>query len=356
MKKRVLIVGPSITETKGGMATVIKNMLDDRMLNTKYEISYVISHTEKSAVHKILYTLKTIKYLILNKNNYDIMHIHCASGASIYRKGIFVYIGKVFRKKIIIHVHGADFDDFYNNSNKLAKNIIRNIFRNCHKIILLSRSWLNYFSENITDKNLIVLNNGVFTNEYNDYICKDSSFNKFLFLGRLGYRKGTYDIIKALNVIVNKHNIKDIKVLFAGDGEVEKVKKLAEKLNLNKNVEILGWIDSTDKKKYFKESDFILLPSYDEGLPMALIEGMAAGKILISTYVGGIPDLIKNEKNGFLISAGDIESLTNIMEYVIDSNNKSKMEAIKNNNIKKAKKIYDLSIIHRKLDRLYRGR
>jgi glycosyltransferase involved in cell wall biosynthesis len=354
MKNKVLIVGPSITETKGGMATVIQNMLEDTYLNTNYNLRYVISHVEKTILHKMYYTVKTINYLIINNKNYDIIHLHSASGASIYRKGLFVSISKLFRKKVILHMHGADFDAFFNNTNKLSKYIIRKIFKWCDNILLLSDSWLKYFKENIMDNNLLVLNNGVFTNKFEKYICNNSQYNKFLFLGRLGYRKGVYDIIKAVDILVNQHNINNFKIYLAGDGEINEVSTIINKLKLENNIKVLGWINNEIKKEYFIKSDYLLLPSYDEGLPMSLIEGMASGKILISTFVGGIPDLIVNGENGFLMKPGDVEKLVDIIEYVIHFSNRNKMEEIKRKNICKAKESYDLGLIYKRLDNIYK--
>lgn len=129
----------------------------------------------------------------------------------------------------------------------------------------------------------------------------------FVSLGRLGERKGTYDLIKAIERI--EVQIPDIKCYLAGDGDIDRCKQIVEEKKLENNIIIVGWADFDKKLELLKKSSVLVLPSYNEGLPMAILEGMACGKAIISTTVGAIPEVVK-EENGILIEPGDIKKLS----------------------------------------------
>ena len=95
----------------------------------------------------------------------------------------------------------------------------------------------------------------------------------------------------------------------AGDGDIDRCKQIVEEKNLKSNILIVGWADFDKKLELLKRSSVLVLPSYNEGLPMAILEGMACGKAIISTTVGAIPEVVK-EENGILIEPGDIKKLS----------------------------------------------
>ena len=86
-------------------------------------------------------------------------------------------------------------------------------------------------------------------------------------------------------------------------------KQIVEEKKLENNIIIVGWADFDKKLELLKKSSVLVLPSYNEGLPMAILEGMACGKAIISTTVGAIPEVVK-EENGILIEPGDIKKLS----------------------------------------------
>lgn len=348
--KKVLIVGPSITRTKGGMATVINDMLENKQ-NDDVEFTHLISHAEGHAIEKILLTIKTF-FKVLTRVNYDLIHIHVASGASFFRKSLAVWAGSLRRKPVIMHVHGADFDTFYHHSFSFIKYYIRRTFSACSKVLVLSGYWKEFFVAHIYAGNIEVLHNGVYTEVFRQCNTTPANLSKFLFLGRLGQRKGVYDLLEVIDRLVNIQQQKDLVFYLAGDGELEQVKKIIQKNNLQNHVQLLGWLNEQEKMKWLKQADTIILPSYNEGLPMAILEAMAGGKVIISSKVGGIPDLVKEGENGFLIQPGDAESLCRYILYV--KTHPAEMQQISANNINKIEACYNLKKINNRLADIYR--
>ena len=152
---------------------------------------------------------------------------------------------------------------------------------------------------------------------------KNTDSKKILFLGRFGKRKGIYDLIDVVEQICKVYP--ETKLFAGGDGEIEQVEKIIKDKHLEKNIRLLGWATGEEKEKYLRECSYYILPSYNEGMPMSLIEGMAFKNIAISTKVGGIPKVISNMENGIIIEPGDKEALYNALKSLLDNPNLRKM-------------------------------
>ena len=96
---RVLVVGPSPDKSKGGMATVISEIRDDRALVDKYNIDVYDSYVDGGKVKRLLYSIYAFVKFYITKRNYDVYHIHAASRGSTFRKGYYVRAVKRWGKK-----------------------------------------------------------------------------------------------------------------------------------------------------------------------------------------------------------------------------------------------------------------
>lgn len=137
--------------------------------------------------------------------------------------------------------------------------------------------------------------------------------------------------------------VPNINCYLAGDGEIENVSALIKAKGLEKNVFIMGWLDRNGMLDLLKQVSTVVLPSYNEGLPMAILEEMASGKAIISTKIAAIPEVIK-EENGILIQPGDIEALADAMLFCC--RNPDALSAMSQTNIRKAEEIYSVRTMH----------
>jgi len=126
-------------------------------------------------------------------------------------------------------------------------------------------------------------------------------------MGRLGKRKGTYDLLEAFSRIASKYH--HVHLIMAGDGDVEKIRKRVKKLGLEDRVEVPGWVSGHRVAEVYSTTDIYVLPSYNEGLPNSILEAMAWRLPVVATPVGGIPEAVIDGKTGFLVEAGDIDAL-----------------------------------------------
>ncbi|MGM0877130.1 MAG: glycosyltransferase family 4 protein [Bacillota bacterium] len=349
MKTKVLVVGSSLAD-KGGIVTVMQN-INDSSISKEFRMDMVETYITGSVFKRLsIFVSGFFSYLLkLLFKRPDIIHIHMSYKGSFYRKSLFVLIAKLFNIPVIVHVHGSSFKDFYAGLSEGQKKYCRFILKKCDKLIVLSKEWYQYFSNLIPKDKVQVLYNGVTKSNFT-LQKKNNDIPIALFMGRLGQRKGTYDLIEAIKLLKEK-GIKG-KFLLAGDGEVDAVNTLIEKYNLQEYVETLGWINGDQKKSLLETADILVLPSYNEGLPMAILEAMDYGLPIVSTPVGGIPEVIIDDKNGYLVNPGDVQNLAARLTDLI-VNEELRYDMGQNNQRQIAEK-YDLEVLLKDLSLLYK--
>lgn len=307
--ENILFIGIDYKHPKGGVASV-ENVYS-KIITPFYFIRSVIDGNNLQKLFIFFEALFHFLFYMYLKKNIKIIHIHGASYASFWRKSIFILIGKLFNKKIIYHIHGAEFAIFSQKHRKIVQYIINK----CDCIIALSESWKKYFETTFKCNNVIIIKN-IIESPKNHPI----SHNKFtlLFLGRIGKRKGFYDLLQAIK---NKKDIyKDKLILFfGGDGEIEKIQKLIDKYDLSDIVQYQGWVSGDKKIELLNTADAYILPSYNEGLPISILEAMSYSLPIISTNVGGIPEIVKNGENGFIVTPGDIKGIENAINRLMNN-------------------------------------
>jgi glycosyltransferase involved in cell wall biosynthesis len=315
--KNVLHVGPNYIRHKGGMGAVIatyeKNVQDFEFV-ASYEGNY------NSLLNVPFFALAFLKVLWKLATNWDIkiIHVHGASFGSFYRKYLIFLFGKyVFGKKFVYHLHAAEYHTFYDETNSFAKGLIQHLIKESDSIIVLSKSWEDFIRNTFSPKNVVILHNPV---EIPQKTVTQSSIDKpsisFLFLGRIGDRKGLFDLLDVISK--NREYYKNnISLTMGGDGEIDKLKSYLEIHQLNSICKYVGWVDGKLKHELLNQCDVLVLPSYNEGLPIAILEAMSYSKTIVSTNVGGIPEVVKDGVNGYLINPGDKTALENRINNLI---------------------------------------
>ena len=306
------MIGPG-RDVMGGISTVINNYYACG-LDKDVDLYYLPTMEDGNKVKKLAVAAKAYAAFGRLLKRYDIVHVHMAAQASFDRKAIFVERAHKAGKQIIIHQHAADFDKyFFEQVDEAKRQKIKKIFGMADKVIVLSEEWAEFFGKNVCDhEKIVVLYNGVVMPEYEK---KDYSDHNVLMLGRLGERKGTYDLLKAIPAVLR--SIPDAIFYLGGDGDVEQCKKIVEENGLGGHVVFLGWVRDEEKEKQLRNCSTFILPSYHEGMPMAVLEAMSYGLATVSTNAGGIPQIIEQGISGIRVEAGDVEAIASALSSVL---------------------------------------
>jgi glycosyltransferase involved in cell wall biosynthesis len=315
---KIVMLGASL-EQNGGIATVEKLIL--KHASPDLEIQHVTSHDEGSIIHRITVFGRALGALLwrLLRQKPALVYIHLSDGGSLLRKAILTLFAFVFRKPVLMHAHGAEFQKTFFRLPKWGRQLLSGIFRQCDGFIVLSKTWKDFYTLNLGLKaeKVIVLPNPTELPAEVPHRTNSPQV-RLVFFGRIGERKGAFDLIRAFaNLPAQLKNRSQL--ILAGDGELEQGRKLVESLNLTDTVTFRGWIDTQQRDALLAKGDVFVLPSYNEGLPMALLEAMGWGLPAITTPVGGIPELVISNQNGLLVNPGDIQQLSEAMQSLIEN-------------------------------------
>ena len=309
--KNVLTIGIDFNVVHGGVAAV------ESVYSSFYEpFNHVATVVDYGCARKLLTFFKAYvqfwKWMLFHKE-IEIVHVHGSSDTSFWRKRFFINLAKMFGKKVVFHCHGSELQRF----SAQHLNAVQKTLTKCDCIIALSESWKEWFETTIHHKNVVVIKNVIALPR-----VKKVKHNNFvlLFLGRLGKRKGIYDLLDVL--IKHKTTFEGkVKFLFGGDGDVEQVKEIIKQNGLENIAEFQGWVNGEKKEYLLNLADAFILPSYNEGLPISVLEAMSYSLPVISTTVGGIPEILKNGENGFIMEPGDKDAIYHAVVSLMEDKN-----------------------------------
>ena len=293
----------------------------------------------------LLYLLRSYLQYLFHLPTSQIIHIHLSEPGSAMRKLLYFFPAKLLRKRTLIHFHAFSPDTTIYGKKQW---VYRYIFTNADRVIVLSNTWKQAVYNAFRIDNVEVIYNPCTTT-----VASTKQYAKqkhILYAGAVNARKGYADMLRAFAKIAGKH--KDWNIVFAGNGEIEQGKAIAMDLCIESQCKFLGWVNGEQKDKAFKEASIFCLPSYAEGFPMAVLDAWSYGLPVITTPVGGIPDVAVNNENLLVFSPGDIEALADCMERLIAD--KELYQKIQKASVDFADKRFSMSEINRQIGDLYK--
>jgi glycosyltransferase involved in cell wall biosynthesis len=239
-----------------------------------------------------------------------------AYGGSALRKLVLLRVAGFLGVPTILHLHGSEFAVFAERlSPRLRAMLVASMTR-AARIVVIGSFWRQFLMEGlgIEEAKVVVVPNGVPLPVTPPPSPADSPC-RIVYLGALGRRKGTSDLLRALAT----PRLKDLRweAVIAGNGEVNAFRAEAAALGIADRVHFTGWIGPEDAQALLTSAGIFVLPSYNEGLPVAVLEAMATGVCVVTTRVGAIPDLGIDGESGFLVDPGDVENLTDRLATLV---------------------------------------
>jgi len=307
------MVGTAL-EGRGGVAAVVSVLREDGLFERE-GVRYVSTHADGprwAKARRALAGLWHTARACLGQRP-AIVHVHSSSRASFLRKSVVLLIARAAGCKTIFHLHGGEFREFATGeSGALMRRWIRHTLEKSSLVIALSASWAQFLRGFAPKSTIAVVPNSVPLPQLPAHACEPG---RMLFLGRLEEAKGVFDLLDACALLAPRYP--GLRLVLGGEGDVERVRRRAAGLGLAGQVELPGWIGPAERAAELARAAVFCLPSHAEGLPMAVLEAMAAGRAVVATRVGAIPELIEDGVNGLLVPPHDVSLLSAALASVL---------------------------------------
>ena len=297
------------------------------------------------------------------KQEIDIAHAHYNMPYSDYSALRYVKKNKV---PFVVTYHADAQDSGGNLIRNWAqmiynRSLLKNVLNGADVIIATSNSYIDEskFLGNYRDK-IEVIPNGINLEEFDINLSKEECRDKLclphdkkiiLFFGNIVSYKGPHILLKAFSKV--KTQFKDVKLVFAGRGEMqEELTKLAAELGIKSDVLFTGYVDERLKPFYYKSADIFCLPSITmaEAFGIVNLEAMTCGIPIISSKLGGIPDVVTDKETGLLVKPEDEEALTDAIIFLLENEDIARKMG---NNGKRKVEEYSWKKIAEKTEKVY---
>lgn len=312
-RPRVLLVGPE-PGSAGGIAVVIETLASSSLAD-RFELVLVHTYSDLPPLRKALRGVAGVAraaYLLASRRA-DLVYLHASSGFSFRRKAAVATIARVARRPYVLHVHASGFDVYYEESPAWERWLIRTTLRGAALVIALSPAWEARIRAIAPCASTSIPNPVTIPTEP---AALDASPPVVVCLGRLGERKGSRTLVRALALLEEPNA--DTRLVLAGDGDRSSVASEAERLGVAGRVDLPGWVDAADCARILLGASVFALPAREEGLPVALLEAMATGLPSVVSPVGGIPDVFVEGRHGYFVAPDDPAALAAKLQSLVD--------------------------------------
>ncbi|MBD8531260.1 glycosyltransferase family 4 protein [Massilia sp. CFBP 13647] len=291
---------------RGGVAALVAALRAGGLFE-QAQVRYVSTHREGSSLAKLEAAVRggwqTLQACLWRRP--AIVHAHAASHASFARKSLLLWLARCAGCQTIFHLHGGGFRQFATiESSALMRRWIRHTLERSSLVIALTEGWAGFLRSFAPRARVTVVPNAV---PLPASIHQSAAPGRILFLGRVEAAKGVAELFDAVALLAPR--FPEVHLVLAGDGDLAAWRRAAAERGIEGRVTLAGWLDAAARAEQLARADVFCLPSHAEGLPMALLEAMAAGKAVVASAVGGIPEAVQGGDNGLLVPAHDSAAL-----------------------------------------------
>ncbi|RZT25348.1 glycosyltransferase involved in cell wall biosynthesis [Mycobacterium sp. BK558] len=322
-----------------------------------WNIRHVRTHRDGSTAAKIVtFALGTLQFIVeLIRFRPNVIHLHASVRGSFVRKALLFWISRPSRVPVVLHMHGSDFQQYYETSPRAIQALIRATLCRSSVFVALGDDWAARVRKITPTARITAIPNGVRLAS-RSVQPPSGEPTHVVFLGRIGERKGTFRLLDAWAKLAWEPGFTtdrgSVAVLtIAGDGEVDRACQYTRQLGLEDTVDVHGWLSEVEVGELLDHAQVLVLPSRNEGQPMAVLEAMARGLCVIATEVDGLPEMIGGG-SGVLIPPDDTEAIVTALREVIHNRElRTRYGAAAYARIRDQ---LDSDVISRRLDLLYR--
>lgn len=339
---KVMMVGTA--ENSGGGITSVLKLIRKMPVWDLYSCYWLETQTQGNIVKKIGYALKAYLIATLKMKSYDIVHFHMVPGINLVIQLPVFFIAKLYRKNVIAEVHVGNQLIPYSKSY-----LLRWWFKNVDLILFLANKWVNLFHEIYADIKtpVNVLYNAC---EFIEPIPIYEKKKEIIFVGTIDDNKAPDLLIKAWAKLSTKFPEWKIKIL--GRGNIQKFQTLSNQLGISDSIEFMGQVTGELKETIFHNASIYCMCSYMEGFPMVVLEAWAHSISVVTTPVGGLPDVIVDGRNCMVFPFGDSDKLAEQLDILIRDN--QLRSSISEYGYKSALDLFSVQKINNDIDNIYK--
>lgn len=309
------MVGPGL-DVPGGMTQVHRTWLRARAMQG-VQVDYIETMSELPPLRWALKNARCqARYVrkLLTGWRPDLVHVHVADGTSFWRKLLYIEQAHAAGIPTVAHLHGAWMEDFHDRSaaNRAA---IRRMFSIVDLVMPLHHRMADKVREWAPHPVRVEV-------LYNPVVCEEFvplpspvAEPVVLMMGVLHERKGPFDLLRAAPEILRR--VPQARFVFGGNGDLDGMRRLAQELGVQDQVELLGWVDGESKLAAFRRAAVYCLPSHFENLPVSIIEAMAMGLPVVATDIAGIPEEVVDGQTGWLVPARQPQALAERLSVLL---------------------------------------
>lgn len=298
ISSQIVVVGVD-PAGRGGVASVIR---DQSKMMSKFNFVKVAKAGFFKYILPFTGAAKSLKYV---STRYKVAHIHSCSGTDFYRSSIFVYLFKLMGKKVILHLHGGMFENFYRSHSTF----VRKVCSKCDMLVTVSNYFVELLKHHRLNDDVRLLHNSI-PDAAPHTLSKNNDKIVFSFLGAIDKHKGIYEILEAIGE--NKPLFENKIILkIGGSGNTGYMFDIIRHHGLENMVEYKGWVSDKEKEEFLQTSNVYIQPSHFESFGISILEAMNYGLPIITTGEGGIPDLVTDGVNGLIVRTGNKSDIAN---------------------------------------------
>lgn len=251
-----------------------------------------------------------------------VVHVHTSSYAGFYEKSVIALMAKCLGCPAILHIHGGGFSEFYQGSSLVARWYIRRALTASARVVVLSEYWRRQLVDmvGVSAERVVIVPNGVAAPSLRPR-AHDSPVRTIITLGHLAEHKGVGDFIEAARLVCQEFST----VLFRHVGPAldaateQRFRSQAHEMEARGCFEWVGAVAGSQRWDVLADADVFVLPSHVEGLPLALLEAMAAELPIVATTVGAIPEVITDREEGLLVPPHSPKALAEALRTLLHS-------------------------------------
>lgn len=324
MKKKIIFIGPFLIPITGN--SIVNDVIFEKIAqNSSFQIKRInTSYPEFNEENGKFSFLKLLFYLSSNLQIYKqigakIVYISIGQTyLGVLKNALPMFLAKLFRQKLIVHLHGNELGSNYAKASTFKKSIFQFFLKLPNKAIVPSPYLKDNLLPFLKEENIVVLPNfaaDTIIASKKEIERKNYSHIKLLFLSNLMTEKGIFELLRALKLLQKKGVFIPTELYGTIDKKIE-IELLTIIDSLGKDVTYKGMATNFEKKRALIHNNTFILPSYNEGLPLAVLEAMATGNLIITTQLPGLKDILTNSENSFLVKKKNSQEIVEVLENI----------------------------------------